>query len=57
MIPLIFCGKDYRDWPWWMFWKRGHREHEYDGVQIGLAGPFTTKAFCPGRAEFGGWGK
>jgi len=49
MIPIIFCEKDYRDWPWFMFWKKGHREHEYVGTQIGVSGPFATLAFCPGR--------
>ena len=51
MIPLLFCGQDYRDWPWWMFWKKGHREHEFMGELEGPRGPFTTLAMCPGRAD------
>ena len=51
MIPLQFCGQDYRDWPWWLFWRKGHREHEFMGELEGVRGPFTTLAMCPGRVD------
>lgn len=56
MIPVIFCGQEYRDWPWWMFWKLGHRPHEYMGEQIGPNGPFKTLASCPGNDDYLGEG-
>jgi hypothetical protein len=49
MIPRIFCGKDYRDWPRWVFWKTGHREHEYRADMTDAFGrPFKQMAMCPG---------
>lgn len=50
MIPLIFCGQDYRDWPWWAFWKRGHREHEHTVQERSPGGwTFPQLAYCPGQ--------
>lgn len=48
MIPLVFCGRKYRDWPWWRFWRRGHREHEYVGELKGPNGFFPQLMVCPG---------
>lgn len=49
MIPLVFCGSGHRDWPWWMFWQKGHREHEYIGQLESPIGPYTQLMVCPGR--------
>jgi hypothetical protein len=55
MIPTVYCGKDYRDWPWWAFWKVGHREHEHLTSTRGYANTvFEERAWCPGHETLGG---